>query len=157
LEVLNDRDEPCAKGETGRVVITLLHNLFSPLIRYDLGDYAVVGGQCSCGRNYPLLERVLGRQRNMIRHPDGSEHWPSLPVKDWARGVPVRQFQLVQKTADKILVNLVVTAPVTGEQEQFMREQLTHFLAYPFEFEFRYPQQIPRSAGGKYEDVVSEL
>ena len=157
LEVLNEQDRPCAPGETGRVVVTLLHNLYAPLIRYEVGDYAVAGGSCSCGRTYPLLERVLGRQRNMIHHPDGSQHWPSLPVKDWARGVPVRQFQVVQLTLERIRVNLVVTATVSAEQEQFMREQLTHYLAWPFEFEFSYVDEIPRSKGGKYEDVVSML
>lgn len=43
VEVLNDKGEPCQVGETGRVVLTDLFNFATPLVRYDIGDYAEVG------------------------------------------------------------------------------------------------------------------
>ena len=58
VEVLDEDGDPCAEGEVGRVVITDLHNFASPLIRYDIGDYAEVGGRCSCGRALPTLKRI---------------------------------------------------------------------------------------------------
>src|SRR3546814_3878705 len=39
LEVVDDDGRPCGPGETGRVLITSLHNFATPLIRYELGDY----------------------------------------------------------------------------------------------------------------------
>ena len=47
-EVLGDDGTPCLPGEVGRVVITALHNFATPLIRYELGDYAEVGEACPC-------------------------------------------------------------------------------------------------------------
>ena len=38
VEVLSDDGTPCVPGETGRVVVTPLHNFAMPLIRYELGD-----------------------------------------------------------------------------------------------------------------------
>ena len=49
VEVLDEQGRPCRPGETGRVVVTDLHNYAMPLLRYDLGDYAQVGEPCSCG------------------------------------------------------------------------------------------------------------
>ena len=50
----------------GRVVVTHLHNYAMPLIRYEIGDYAIAGGNCDCGINLPVLERVVGRTRNLV-------------------------------------------------------------------------------------------
>jgi len=60
----------CA-GQVGRVVVTDLHNFATPLIRYDLGDYAEMADTCPCGRGLPALKRIMGRRRNMVRLPDG--------------------------------------------------------------------------------------
>ena len=43
VEVLNANDRPCAPGETGRVVVTPLHNYAMPLLRYEIGDFALAG------------------------------------------------------------------------------------------------------------------
>ncbi len=44
FEILDlDKDEPAAKGEIGRIVVTDLFNYGMPLIRYDTGDMAVFG------------------------------------------------------------------------------------------------------------------
>ena len=53
VEILDDSNQPCREGQIGRVVVTELQNFASPLIRYDIGDYAEVGGTCSCGRSLP--------------------------------------------------------------------------------------------------------
>ena len=58
VEVLNDRDKPCAAGETGRVVVTSLQSFQTPLIRYDTGNLAEVGAPCECGRTLPVLNRI---------------------------------------------------------------------------------------------------
>ena len=43
VEVLGAGNAPCAPGETGRVVVTSLHNYAMPLIRYEIGDDAEAG------------------------------------------------------------------------------------------------------------------
>ena len=61
FEVLNDNDQPCVSGETGRVVLTTLHNFRNPFIRYEIGDLVTLGPmRCPCGRGLLTLTRVLG-------------------------------------------------------------------------------------------------
>ena len=62
-EILNDSDEPCGSGEIGQLVITDLHNLGSPVIRYRIGDYVRVGEACSCSRRV----RVERFERYILR------------------------------------------------------------------------------------------
>lgn len=71
LEILDEQDRHCKEGEIGRVIITGLHNFATPLLRYELGDFAEVGPPCRCGRGLPVLRRILGRMRNRVRLPDG--------------------------------------------------------------------------------------
>jgi phenylacetate-CoA ligase len=61
VEVLDDDDQPCRAGQTGRVVVTPLRNYQTPLIRYDTGNNAEIGALCSCGRTLPVLTRILKR------------------------------------------------------------------------------------------------
>ncbi|HKB37771.1 MAG TPA: phenylacetate--CoA ligase family protein, partial [Gemmataceae bacterium] len=61
VEVLVD-GRPARPGEAGSVVVTDLTNRAMPILRYQVGDVAVVSGRrCRCGRGLPLLERIEGR------------------------------------------------------------------------------------------------
>ncbi len=157
LEVIKDDGKPCAPGETGRVVITTLHNFAMPLIRYEILDYAEAGGECGCGRGLPVLNRVLGRARNMVKLPDGREHWPSFPAESWDNIAPIRQVQLVQKELDLIVVRTVAERKLSEEEEERFKAVLRERLGYPFRMEVEYREEIERKANSKYEDFVSEL
>ena len=76
VELLDDDDQPCEEGAIGRVVVTDLHNFATPLVRYDLGDFAQVVPRCPCGRGLPTIGRVVGREANRLRRPDGTYSWP---------------------------------------------------------------------------------
>lgn len=155
VEVLDARGRPCAPGQVGRVVLTTLHNFAMPLIRYANGDYAEAGEACSCGRGLPVVKRILGRQRNMVTLPDGTQHWPSFPSETWTDIAPIRQIQLVQRALDRIEANLVVEAPLAAEQRERLVRALQQGLGYPFAIELNYLERIERSANFKYEDFIS--
>ena len=158
VEVLDDDGEPCAPGRIGRVVLTDLHNFATPLIRYEIGDYAEVGEPCPCGRGLRVLARILGRTRNMVTFPGGDKAWP-LPY--WSRellaAAPLRQIQFIQRSLDEIVVKLAVERHLTEREEDGLRELFLRRLGHPFKLRFVYVDEIPRSAGGKYEDFVSEI
>ncbi len=157
LEVLDEAGRPCEPGESGRVVVTSLHNFATPLIRYEIGDYAEVGAPCPCGRGLPVLTRVLGRVRNMVTLPNGERYWPSVYGGRYAEIAPIRQLQLVQKSLERIEVRLVVERALTAEEERVLRELVHSRIRHPFEVVFTYHDEIPRGPGGKYEDFKSEL
>lgn len=157
LELLDERGQPCAPGTLGRVVITVLHNFATPLIRYDIGDYAEAGEPCDCGRNLPVIRRIVGRVRNMLRLPDGSLRHPRFGEAQFGSIAPVRQFQVVQKTLQDIEVALVVARPLSAGEEMVLRALIVKNLKHAFNVSFVYCDDIPRSAGGKYEDFRSEV
>jgi len=157
LEILDDRDNPCGPGETGRVVVTTLHNFAMPLVRYEMADYAQVGVHCPCRRGLPVLERIVGRVRNLLVTADGKRFWPALGTRGITDIAPVLQYQVVQKELDLIEVRLVTAAPLTPGQEDGVRRHLQSRLPPGLRLRLVYCDSIPRSAGGKFEDFVSEI
>jgi phenylacetate-CoA ligase len=157
LEVLREDGEPCAPGEIGRVVITPLHNFAMPLIRYDLGDYAEVGASCPTGRGLPVLQRIAGRVRNMLRDPEGRMRFPSFPASMLMALAPLRQVRLVQRTLHDIEFQYVASRELTLSEVERLTRALRERFGYPFDFIFTRMPAIERQAGGKYEEFLSLL
>lgn len=158
VEVLNASGQPCEPGEIGKVVVTSLHNFATPLIRYDIGDYARVGNPCPCGRPSPVLEQILGRQRNMLVLPNGEKRWPAIGQPEDLQDLPrFHQFQFIQRSLDHIEVKLRAPAPFSATEEEMARAYVQKTLGYPFNVTFTYVDEIPRSRTHKFEDFRSEL
>jgi len=157
VEVLGADGRPCRPGELGQVTVSTLHNFAMPLLRYASGDYAEVGEPCACGRGLPVLKRIAGRQRNMLRRPDGVRYWPSFPIEAWRRAAPVLQLQLVQDALDHIEARLVMSRDFAGDESERLTAALQGCLDYPFRITLTRVDAIPRGAGHKYEDFVSLL
>jgi phenylacetate-CoA ligase len=156
VEVLRDDGTPCADGETGRLVVTPLHNFAMPLLRYELGDWAEKGSHCPSGRGLPVLNRILGRTRNMAQDPTGRRFWPSFPAELFTSVAPIRQLQLVQRTASAIEVRYAMERELSASQIEHLTAALRKKLGYPYELSFSRVTKLD-TASGKFEDFVSEL
>jgi len=156
LEVLDEDGRPCRAGEVGAVVVTPLHNFAMPLIRYAMGDYAEVGEPCPCGRGLPVLQRVLGRARNMLTMPSGERLYPTFQ-RALRAAANFSQAQLVQRGLEELEVKLVAKSPLSEADEEKLKEHLRERFGYPFRIAVTYHDEIPRSAGGKFEDFLSEV
>ncbi len=67
VEILDENDEPCAEGEKGQIVVTMLQKEAFPLIRYRMGDISsITWEKCACGRTHPRLSRISGRTDDML-------------------------------------------------------------------------------------------
>lgn len=157
VEIIDENGVPCGPGEVGRVVVTPLHNFAMPLVRYELADYAEVGKACPCGRGLPVLERIVGRVRNMLVAADGRRYWPTFGSAGLAGLAPVLQQQLVQISLEAIEVRLVTARPLTPAEEGRLRGHILSKLPAPFEIRFSYHDNLPRGSGGKFEDFVSQV
>jgi phenylacetate-CoA ligase len=157
LEVLDDDGTPCEPGQTGRVVVTSLHNFAMPLVRYDIGDYAEVGEPCACGRGLPVLRRILGRVRNTLVTADGKRYWPAFGTRALMDVAPIRQHQFVQKSFQTIEARLVLDTPLSADQEAVFRQRVLSQLPPDMQLQIVYCDRLERSASGKFEDFVSEV
>jgi phenylacetate-CoA ligase len=159
VEIINTQGTACQPGEIGRVVVTDLMNLATPLLRYENGDIAEAGPTCSCGRGLPTLQRIRGRVRNMVHLPDGRSYWPTTGFREFSSIADVRQYQFIQKSLTEMEVRLVVThRHLSPEQEAGLRQLITCWIGHPFEYRFRYfDNQIPKHTTGKFEEFICEL
>jgi phenylacetate-CoA ligase len=157
VEILGEDGKACAPGEVGRVLVTTPHNFATPLVRYELGDYAEAGATCPCGRGLPVIRRVLGRTRNILVTAAGKRYWPSFGSHGFLEIAPIVQHQFVQKTLDLVEARLVTRVPLTAEQEANFRRHVLSALPAGLHLNLVYCDRIARSAGGKYEDFVSEV
>ena len=159
VEVVDDGGHPTPRGEEGQVVVTDLFNLAMPFIRYAIGDRAVAGfDQCACGRGLPLLKKVVGRQLDILRLPDGrqvpGEFFPHL-MKDI---VSVRQFQVVQSRPARIELNLVVDSDIGRDWDDVACDSLRHQIICGIgdssQIEINFVPQIELTKAGKMRVVV---
>ncbi|NQU71844.1 MAG: phenylacetate--CoA ligase family protein, partial [Rhodospirillales bacterium] len=159
LEIVDENGAPCPAGETGRVLITTLHNFATPLIRYEVGDYAEWGPQCPCGRGLPVITRIHGRRRNRLALPNGNSEFPYLGEYADYRQITtaIRQFQFIQHSVEEVEMKLVVAEPLTPEQETKIKDLIVRSLGHPFRISISYHDDIPKSASGKFEEFVSRV
>ena len=154
LEVINAQGAPCAPGESGRVVVTDLLNFAMPLLRYEIGDYAVAGPACPCGRPHQTLQYIVGRERNMLRVGE-KRSWPLVGFHLFREVAPVLQYQLRQLSAEQIEVRLVCNAPFTAQHETALTEVIRNALDHPFQLRFAlYPDRLPLGPNGKFEEFM---
>ena len=79
-----------------------------PLIRYELGDIAVLSDdECGCGVKLPIMKRIEGRQVDCIRLPIGRLVSPYTLTEIIRHFNGIKQYQIVQEESDRILVKIV--------------------------------------------------
>jgi phenylacetate-CoA ligase len=106
----------------------------------------------------PTLRRIVGRERNLIVKPDGSRHWPMVGFARFREVAPVSQYQLIQESPLMIEVRLVCERPPTPAEEEALRDVILASLGFPFALRFSYfPDRIPPSASGKYEEFICRV
>ena len=118
LEVLHPDGSACQQGEIGKVVITPLHNFATPLLRYEIGDEAEVGAPCPCGRGLPVLRRIVGREFDYLTFPDGTRRRADTGYYRISAIPAVREFQIAQRSRERIELLLVLARPLTDMRQQ---------------------------------------
>jgi phenylacetate-CoA ligase len=157
IEVLRPDNTPCEPGEVGKTVISSLNNFATPMLRYENGDMAEVGEPCACGRGLPVLKRIIGRVRNTAVLPGGERIMPNLSTGRLLHDLPIKHFQLVQKTTELIEARLVVSRPLMAAEETALADYFNKGWRHEFNFEFVYLDEIVRGANGKYEVFRCEV
>jgi phenylacetate-CoA ligase len=139
-----------------RLIATGLINHAMPLIRYDLGDYAVpAAAPCACGRGLPSLARILGRTNDLIITGEG-KRIPSVRFYTiFETHTAIRQFQVEQTAPDAVQVRLVVPRPLAPAEFDRLRVELTRFLGERVRLEFAFVDVISPEPSGKLRNVIS--
>jgi phenylacetate-CoA ligase len=156
-ELIGPHGAPVGPGEIGSVVLTPLHHYAMPMIRYAIGDHAVAGGDCGCGRGLPTIARIMGRTRNRFIRPDGDTYWPTVPPPRLVDIYPLRQFQYVQTALDAVTLRVVADRDPTDEECARIADLVREYLHTPLDVAVERVDEIARNAGGKYEDYLCRI
>jgi len=157
LEVIDADCRPCPPGEIGRVVVTSLHNFAMPLLRYEIGDEAVFGESCACGRGLPVLTRIVGRTLDYVTLPSGVRRRVDTGHATMSRIPAIREFQLIQRDLDRIEVLLVLGRPLDDAETRAVRAILVKEVGAEFRFDLTTCEAISRTAEGKLRTFISEV
>ena len=148
VEVLREDGTPAAPGEIGHVVATPLASYAMPLLRYALGDLALVAEPTTCSAGRLTLERILGRDRHIFLTPEGRPFVPMLhPLR--LVGLPLRQFKLVQ-IEPAVIEFHYVPYPDADVDTAVLRALAIESMPAGFAIRLRKVASIPAAPSGKH-------
>lgn len=158
VEILDDKGQRVGPGEIGRVVITDLFNRAMPLIRYEIGDMAVAGDGrlCGCGSPLPLIEKLLGRDRDIVIDSYGNPKPGYLFVEAIKNVNLAAQIQVVQENA-KLLVVRIAKQGVEKVNPDTLRVAFQKIVGPHIEIQFEYPSRVDKDPSGKFRYVHSKV
>jgi phenylacetate-CoA ligase len=147
-----------APGEVGEVVVTDLHNLAMPFIRYATGDLATAADDspCRCGRGLPRIASVQGRIADVLEDGDGHQVSAVAVFTAFVGLAPaVRQYQAVQRADRSLTVRVVPTAKFDDSSRMRIHRHCEHYLpGVPVTVDL--VDAIDPGPGGKRRFVVRE-
>jgi phenylacetate-coenzyme A ligase PaaK-like adenylate-forming protein len=158
VEVVDDAGNPSRPGALGRVLVTTLQNRIMPLVRYEIGDYAIATDRvCSCGRTLPCIGRIIGRGVNLFIGKDGRRFVPwdlFRPLKDrtW-----IRQYQIAQTARDRFRIRYVASRALAADDEAAVQRHFENILRWKPTLEFEKCDVIARARSGKFMTAICEI
>ena len=158
LEVLDERGQPVAPGETGEAVMTALESFAQPFIRYRTGDMVRVADEtCRAGRGLDVVTEVLGRSTDFIVRSDGTI-MHALAVIYVLRAVAgVAEFKIVQHSLHEFEVLVVPNNSWQESGRVEIETGLRKRLGDDIHIDLRLLESIPAEASGKYRYVISRV
>ena len=160
VEVIQN-GSPAKLGEVGDIIVTNLNNFGMPFIRYSIGDAGAwySGENCPCGRHSSMLEKLEGRLVDSFYTRDGRRVWSGFGVAGFRclTHPTITQFQVVQKSLDRMVVRLVLNGelPQSVEEEIKMACKATYGENVTVDLEFL--DVIPSLPSGKHQYAISEI
>jgi phenylacetate-CoA ligase len=145
------RDEP----DQLELVGTGFLNTAMPLLRYRSGDLVVRSNNaCSCGRCFPVIKKIYGRNNDSIITPDGRR----ITVLEIFNNISsIEQIQIVQESKTKIVINVVPKRSFNVLDKKEILVNLHKILGFEMEFNFKIIDRIPGGPHGKFRMIVSKI
>lgn len=142
----------------GQFISTDLSNRAMYMPRYNTGDIVrQTNRQCACGRGFPLLDDVLGRQNDMVVDTRGTTVHSLFFIYLFREDIRIRSFQVIYSPTE-LQVNLHIRDLSPAEQaglEDNARVIIEKNLTFD-RLVFIYNQPFRTLANGKHSFVMKE-
>jgi phenylacetate-CoA ligase len=144
--------------EDGRhkIIGTNLSNPAFPLLRYEVGDFAAIGGlTCDCGRPGRVVERLDGRLEDYVIAKDGAKLGRLDHIfKDLDR---VREAQIHQARVGHMVMSVVKGPGYSDQDDRLLREEIVKRVGDRIDFDIEYVTAVRRTGSEKLRFVISTL
>jgi len=160
IEILDKEGRDVSPGEMGEIVVTRLDNFHMPLVRYRIGDLAVRADpnkKCVCGRHLPLLERIIGRDTDLVYTPKGKTLVVHFFTGIFEHIKEIQQFQVVQHTQDEIEIRYIPSSSFNSLCLNDIKKEIWNKANEEFRLRFSKVSSIAPSPSGKPQIVESKL
>ena len=142
---------PVSPGEEGEIVCTVLDNLTTPFIRYNLHDIGLESTQkCACRRRFPLMQITKGRANDFALTLEGAQI-TSTTISGQFRPFAdkLHEFQVIQEEIGRFRV-LIVPRHTYGHQTTRQIHQAMYALFPHAHVEVQLVKTIARNPSGKF-------
>ena len=151
---------------TGNIIITDFDNKAMPFIRYNIGDIGMICKNNS--KNYKLrkLEKLLGRENDMIILPDNRKLPGFAIVKPFdyycntnvsKNSGNIKEFVFRQTKPNKFILDMVIDQEITKNQFNKIKQIIESSLDYKINFSINRVDKIQRPKSGKLKQFYSEI
>lgn len=150
-----------AQGEgvdLSEVLVTDLLNRGMPMLRYRVNDCAEPGGECPCGRRYPLMRAVEGRTADNFYLANGDVVPGVAFTNRLIKVCPgIRKMQLIQEDYSRFTIRYVPAEAFSPSDLAQVREKFLQFLGDKVQVEFEGVTEIAREPSGKTRFAISKV
>ncbi|KIH71409.1 hypothetical protein [Salinicoccus roseus] len=144
------------------MIVTSFLNYATPIVRYRIGDQVEIDSDRAYLNSLVddvRITKILGREMDYLIASDG--HKVMNVVINWiidGLEEKVIQFQLVQRSEDRVVVNMVVEPEFDRDvDEAIMRDRMERKLGTGMAYIFNYMDDIPKGKNGKIRFIINDL
>ncbi|WP_316790882.1 hypothetical protein [Pedobacter frigoris] len=150
FECVDENHETVKLNESGRLIVTSFSSSYTPLIRYDIGDYATI---ISSDRDVIKVKEIQGRQEEIFITPQGKAFGRfSLILKYLPSTIMESQLILTQRS-NKAKIEYISVIELSIDNFELFEEKLNSLLEMNFTFEYQRIEKFDKSKRGKLSAV----
>jgi phenylacetate-CoA ligase len=147
------------KNTPGKLIITDLVNRAMPMIRYEIGDYAVgAKGDCLCGRSLPCLQEVSGRVADFLYTPEKKPVFGISILDTFIIHIPgFKQVQIVQKLYDLLDFYIVRDKNYSEDSLGILKKNVAEIFGPNMRYETHFVEKIKQTERGKFRFSICNI
>ncbi len=147
--------------EDGEMLITSFFTFGTPLIRYKIGDKAIMCKDnfvCPCGSALRTVKSLEGRTKDFLLSNNGEKFTSVLLGSSLdALSNKVKSTQFVQNEIGTIHVYLEVDEGFENYEDDILKKELKYIMGNDVNFIIHHVSNIPKETSGKFKPIINNL
>jgi phenylacetate-CoA ligase len=144
------RNGELVESGKAKMIFTDLTNFVTPFIRYDVKDYVQISpSKCKCGRNLPSVEKIEGRDTDILITPSGKFITFYFFAGYFEHQNYIDMFQMKQDTISDFTLKIVINENFTSEMEKKIYADILEVMGKDVKLNIEVVDDIPLTTSGK--------